>query len=418
MRLSALWRGVLLSAAMAGLISCGGGAGPGLAGGGIGGTGISQGPVTGFGSIFVNGLEIETTGAKIEVEDNPSASQNDLHVGMVVLVEWEKDASGKYTAKRVKYADDVQGPVDSITPPATGGTFIVLGQTVRVDGLTVFSGTSGIAGTNPLKQSDIVEVSGLKDTTGVIHATRVEVKTGSSEPSEIKGRVTAYTPGTNTFNIGEVTVSFSSSVPAGLGNGVCVEVKGTFDSATSIITATSIELDDSCGLGGVAEGKEVEVEGFISDLAAAAGTFKVNGQPVRYDTATRYENGDAGNLRNNVRVEAEGTVSNGVLVAKKISFKLGGDDDSAGGGTGGGGIAVSEVTGAVIGKAANRVTVSDDAQPSAQIPVTVNNDTLFEDGIHRDLSNVELNERLKIKFYEKDGVKIALKIEREGVEDD
>lgn len=417
MRLSALWRGVLLSAAMAGLVSCGGGGGPGLAGGGIGGTGISQGPVTGFGSVYVNGIKFETSPGIVEVEDVGGKSQDDLRVGMVVRVEWERDASGKYTAKSIKYADDVQGPVDSPALTATGGTFIVLGQTVRVDGLTVFSGTSGMAGAHPLQPGNIVEVSGLRDATGVIHATRVEVKTGTFE-SEVKGVVSGYASGSGTFQIGGVsgvTVSFSQ-VPAGLVNGVCVEVKGTFDSAMGIITAPSVELDDSCGLGGgVADGKEVEVEGFVSDLGVSgAGTFKVNGQLVRYDAATRYENGIAGNLWDNVRVEVEGTVSNGVLVAKKISFKLGGDDSAGGSG----GIVVNEVKGAVISTAVNSVTMSDGAQSGAPITVTVNNDTLFEDGIHRDLSNLAGGDRLKIKFYEKDGVKIALKIELKDVEGD
>lgn len=410
MRLNALWRGVLLSAAMAGLVSCGGG-GAGLAGGGIGGTGVSQGPVTGFGSIYVNGVKFETSPGIVEIEDVTDKSQDDLRVGMVVLVEWEKDASGKHTAKRVKYAGDVRGPIGigSITPATTGtggGTFTVLGQTVRVDGLTVFSGTSGIVGTNPLIPGYIVEVSGLRDTAGVIHATRVEVKTGTE--SEVKGVVSDYVSGTSTsFQIGGVAVSYSE-VLAWLRNGVCVKVKGTFDG--SVITAASVKLDDSCGLGGsVTEGKEVEVEGFISNHSAADKfKFKVNGQAVRYSDATQYENGNAGNLKDDVRVEVEGTVTDGELVAKKISFKLGGDDPV------GGGDVVSEVRGAFISKAENSVTMSnDDAQSGPPITVTVNNDTLFDDGIRRDLNNLVPNERLKIKFYEKGGVKIALKIERE-----
>ena len=47
-------RNILLTAAfLVGVVSCGGG-GSQIAGGGIGGTGISQGPITQFGSIFVN----------------------------------------------------------------------------------------------------------------------------------------------------------------------------------------------------------------------------------------------------------------------------------------------------------------------------------------------------------------------------
>lgn len=424
MKLSVLCGGLLLSAAMAGLISCGGG-GPGLAGGGIGGTGISQGPVTGFGSIFVNGLEIETTGAKIEVDDNQNASQGDLRVGMVVLVEWEKDAGGKYTARRVKYAKDVQGTVQGID--TTNNTLTVLGQTVKVDGLTVFSGTSGVAGTTPLKQDDIIEVSGLRDTTGVIHATRVKVMTGTSEPSELKGMVDNYVPGTNTFKIGVVTVSFSGPVPTGLATGACVEVKGTFDSATSMMNATRVALDDSCGIGGsIADGKEVEVEGFISGLDTAVGTFKVNGQTVRYSNTTQYENGNIASLAGNVRVEVEGTVTGGVLVAKKISFKLGGDDGSAsggggtgvGGGTGGGGgNVVSDVEGTVTIKTTDSVTVNDSIQ--GPVKVTVNNDTLFKGGAQPGFGKINVNDVVKVKFYKNSGgVNIAIEVELEGVEGD
>ena len=51
------------------LISCGSGGGGGMtAGGGIGGTGIiSQGAVSAFGSIFVNGTEFDTSNAAIIV---------------------------------------------------------------------------------------------------------------------------------------------------------------------------------------------------------------------------------------------------------------------------------------------------------------------------------------------------------------
>ncbi|MEW8384692.1 MAG: hypothetical protein AB2704_22775, partial [Candidatus Thiodiazotropha taylori] len=53
------------------LYSCGGGSGGSqVADGGIGGTGVTQGRVTGFGSIFVNGIEYETDNASFTVNNS------------------------------------------------------------------------------------------------------------------------------------------------------------------------------------------------------------------------------------------------------------------------------------------------------------------------------------------------------------
>ena len=63
------------------------------AGGGVGGTGISVGTITGFGSVFVNGVEFDTSGASITVDGTP-ASESDLGIGMVVAVEGAFNENG------------------------------------------------------------------------------------------------------------------------------------------------------------------------------------------------------------------------------------------------------------------------------------------------------------------------------------
>ena len=60
--------------------SGGGGGIDGLAGGGIGGTGITSGTVTGFGSVFVNGIKFETAGTSFDVDDDPTAVEGDLGI--------------------------------------------------------------------------------------------------------------------------------------------------------------------------------------------------------------------------------------------------------------------------------------------------------------------------------------------------
>ena len=66
-----------------------------VAGGGIGGTGISSGPIDGFGSIFVNGIEFEI-GSALIVVDGVDSAEADLRLGMVVRVcgSWEADGTG------------------------------------------------------------------------------------------------------------------------------------------------------------------------------------------------------------------------------------------------------------------------------------------------------------------------------------
>src|SRR5437667_365250 len=90
------------------------------------GTGTAYGPITGFGSIFVNGVEFTTSSAQINIDDQPG-SESDLQVGEVVTVTGTINADGKTgTATQVTFDGDVTGRVVQID--SAGGTFIVLGQ--------------------------------------------------------------------------------------------------------------------------------------------------------------------------------------------------------------------------------------------------------------------------------------------------
>jgi hypothetical protein len=57
------------------------------------GTVISQGAIDSFGSIFVNGVEWQTTSAQVEI-DGVMRPAPDLRVGMVVRVQGDFDAGG------------------------------------------------------------------------------------------------------------------------------------------------------------------------------------------------------------------------------------------------------------------------------------------------------------------------------------
>ena len=162
----------------------GGGASSSLAGGGIGGSGIqSVGPITDFGSVFVNGVEYDTTSASIVMNGVPNRPISALKVGMVVRVSGTIDPiEAKGTATVVDYESELTGTIGA--PPVistTGGTFVIFGQTVVVDAGTVFDNASGI---EALSAGTLVEVSGFRDRAGQIHATFVAAD--SAAPSVIQ----------------------------------------------------------------------------------------------------------------------------------------------------------------------------------------------------------------------------------------
>ena len=96
------------------LTSCGepGGGGIQVAEGGISGTGISSGSITGFSSVILNGrkLEIITNQTEIFV-DEQSVTEAELKVGYVVRVDAD---FGNNTADRIDYVETVRGPLVAI----------------------------------------------------------------------------------------------------------------------------------------------------------------------------------------------------------------------------------------------------------------------------------------------------------------
>jgi hypothetical protein len=312
----------LLSALLS--ISCGGsGSGTNAAGGGIGGTGIiSAGTITAFGSIVVNGTEFDTSNAVIIVEGEEIGVGDDivldnLDIGMVVTVEGTVSEDGESAvADRVIYNDNVEGPVESITVVnTTRKDIVVLGQTVILNTVTVFKGTTF----DDIAENDVVEISGLFDDTGAIWATFLEKTDGVI--FEVTGFVDNLDPVLETFKINDLTVDYSSADISGLPGGVpadglLVEVEGTLDPGTGEMLADVIELGDELDTEDV---DEIEVTGFVTDFVSAF-EFTVGTQVVRTDADTVFVDGTAGDIALGVKLEAEGSLEGGILFAYEVEF--------------------------------------------------------------------------------------------------
>ena len=320
------WRASIVPTVAMVIVACGGGGGgastAGIDRGGVPGVAVvSKGTLTGFGSVVVNGVRFDTSGAVFGI-DGGSGTESDLRIGHVIVVKGTLDDDGTTgTADDVSFDDNVEGPIQSID--LAGNTMIVLGQTVRIDGDTAFDDNIAPASLEGLAVDDIVEVSGFVRADGSIAATRIERKPAGGE-FEVMGVVSALNSANMTFQINALVVDYSSAqldnFPGGApANGDLVEAKGTSLGAGGELQATRVEFkaDDIPG----EDGDDVELEGFITRFADSS-DFDVEGFPVQADAQTTYEGGTANDLAVNVKVEVEGELnSSGVIVADRIEFK-------------------------------------------------------------------------------------------------
>ncbi|MET0108411.1 MAG: DUF5666 domain-containing protein [Candidatus Thiodiazotropha sp.] len=318
--MSSLIHKILISAAMgaavAGLTSCGGGGGPQVADGGIGGTGITQGRVTSFGSIFVNGIEFNTDDASFTV-NNMAATQDDLAIGMVVSISGSSDASrASGIADSVSYDSLIEGVVSS-NDITNNNTLEVMDQTITVDGDTVYDNQIDATTLENLPVNSEVEVSGFTDGTGTVLATRIEVKSlaWAGGELEVSGVISAISG--NQFQIGGLVID-ASSIPSIPPAGTFVEVEGN-SFIGGLFVADSIEIEGDGSRVVAEDGEEVEIEGQITQALDANNLFSLNGQVV--DASATSLSGAASQLTLGRVAEVEGVMNDDILFAEEIELK-------------------------------------------------------------------------------------------------
>ncbi|QPD04255.1 MAG: hypothetical protein Nkreftii_002029 [Candidatus Nitrospira kreftii] len=323
---------------LAGLLAaCGSEATPPVSASGSGngsGSASASGTITGFGSVFVNGKQFETSGSSFIV-DGQSGSQSDLKVGMTVTVNGSFNGTQR-SANAVFQKDAVEGLVQSA---ATDGlSVIVMGQTVLVDNDTLID--NNIPGRNVLNLvtgTDHVEVSGHIRPNGVIQATYIEKKLINVTP-EARGFVKNHNDGAKTFQVGDLTVIYTTALindmpnPSGNSwNGLLVEAKGTvFNAATTTLTATKVEPEHR-GIGNQVD--EFEVEGYVTQVLGT-GNFIIGNTQVQTTGNTEFRGGTIDEIVVGAKLSAEGRWENGLLIAKHVKFhesvRLEGDIETIG----------------------------------------------------------------------------------------
>lgn len=325
--------GRLLSVAALGgmLIAAGCSSGSSTPAGGGQVDGVSGGEIEKIGSIFVNGVEFETESAVVEIDDAP-AGMNDLQQGMIVKVEGVFDGNGITGRADVIRADDnVEGPIAAVaeTTPGRVKTMTIMGQNVVVEnGVTVFDNRDPLftfASLGAGNVGNVVEVSGNPLPDGSVQATFLQRKAAdlttflatAGNELEVEGIVVSLAG--SAFKINNLDIDFTGITPRNgvLENGVTAEVKGIdFDPVTSTLIASDVEV--KAGGFGIASIAKAEIQGFVSDLTGS--TFMIAGQLVDFSSAS-FRGGLKNELFFGMKVEAEGPIVGGVLMATKVTFK-------------------------------------------------------------------------------------------------
>ncbi len=374
----------------------------------------ATGVITGFGSVYVNGVEYETSADTAYTLDGSSSTEDGLAIGMVVTIEGSVNSDGTTgTAASISFADDVEGPITAVTIAADGtGTITVLGQTVTLTADTHFeSNDASVTALAQLAVGHVVEVSGFSSGDGSIVATHVELKKLAldvGDEIEVKGTIAALDATAKTFTLGALVVDYSSAqlsdIPAsGLANGLYVEVKSTdgFNVSDQLI-ASKIELEGDGKVGIDAEdGEDVELEGIVTVVTSDT-EFTLNGQAIVITGDTEFEHGDASMIALDAKLKVEGTMNaDGKLVADKVEFHQEADtkifapveavDTTAG-------------TLTVMGQTiyVNTSTVSKDERDETATPVR-----------YFSLNDLAAGDWVEVKMFLQDGILIAASLERD-----
>jgi hypothetical protein len=309
------WR-VLTAAAMCLFVGCGADQVAGIQGTGAPvASGVTAvGKIDAFGSIIMDGVEYATSGAQVTLDDQPG-TESQLRVGQIVAIRGTlNDAGTSGTAMQVAFTGDVRGPARQID--LDNGTFVVLGQTVRVTDATLFDDSLQPADLTSVQPDALVEVSGFANAAGEIVASRVDLTSGTT--LQVRGTVQALDTTAHTFRINALTIDYSGIAPNGaLANDAVVLVQGSPLSQSSALVATRVQV--FAGLGAAANDRG-QIEGVITSFTSNA-DFVVNGQRVSTDGGTQLVLHGV-TLAANVAVKVRGTFNaSGVLAASKVEAK-------------------------------------------------------------------------------------------------
>ncbi len=312
--------------------ACGGagGGGVGVADGGIRGTGSSVGPVSGFGSVFVNGVRFETDGNV--VSNDGIGFENQLDKGMILRIdgEWRTDGSG--TANAVEYDDTFRGTVSGVSVAEVSrdgsprsGTLTLFGQAITFDRQTVFSVPGGFDNDNALNDK-LVRVSAWRTGSGYRASYVGVIENLPNQYVELEGPVSLHGESGDSFKIGSQRVIYLSDDV--FRDGVTaddlddtnrfVEVEGALNGLGDIVAETIRPADSRRFLG--TEDEDIELTGPVEGYTPSGSEFLLNGVTIVITDDTDFDDISRSRLQDGLLVNVEGEFRGGVVIAEEIEL--------------------------------------------------------------------------------------------------
>lgn len=323
---------VLLLAGALLLASCGGG-GIGLVGdGGIRGTGSSVGPVSGYGSVVVNGVRFNTDDASITINGVAGQNDRDLALGMLVQVDGEWQPDGEGVADLLVYDDTLRGPVTAVIQPwdplTRTGRIRVMGLEVLLDAQT----RTDFDALADIGAGDFVRISGWLRDDGVYRASFAGNlnATGNLSDVEVEGVIGNLQAGLAQFSIGNLRVKYTGADFVGVnesqlaGESRVLDIEGAYleDSVGPYIQATNIrpallsqlaDDDRDLQLAGVA------TRSFTG--TGRVGSFELNGFLVETRADTEFDDLVPADIRPGLLLQVEGRLESGVIFADEVELR-------------------------------------------------------------------------------------------------
>ncbi len=369
------WRLAACAAALAlaQLPGCGGSGGVDSGGTGMDTPTLAIGPISGLGSIVVNGVHYDETAATVVDADGQPLSRSALTLGSMTRVDASSlvDAGTRVAAvaQTIQVTEALVGPVESVD--TTAGTARILGQSVTATAGTVFEASLG-QGLASMRVGDVVAVHGQVDRVGArIVATRIEPR-GPVGRYVVTAAVAGLDRTAQRLGLGTLTVRYDElgSLPAGVDTGSVVRAQLRTTATAGVWAATALKLNEQP----LPDRDAIEVEGRVTAFTSAQ-RFSLDGTPVDASAATF----SGGTVALGKRVEVDGRSVAGTIIARKVSI----DEED------GGGDSVIELEGLVtaLDLAARTFVVRSTT-------VRYDDSTRFDDGTAADLA---LNRKLSVK---------------------
>ena len=316
---------VLAGSALAALlVACGGGGGDAPSGTATAQS-FASGPITGLGSVIVNGVRFDDSSARVEDDDGGSHNSRDLKLGMMVEIQAGSidDNAAKASASLIRFGSELVGPVASID--ATAQTLRVLDQTIEVKSTTVFE--DGLAGFSAIAVNQVLEIHAQFDgSTGRYVATRIERESGVAA-FRLRGVVSALvnTATDKTFKIGDAVINFAgvaaADLPAAFADGQRVRVRLA---TTGQVNGQWVALSVRTGMRRVEDHGDARLRGLVTAFTSPQ-QFEIQGIAVDASNA-RFEP-NAAAVKLGALVEVRGTASAGKIVASRVKVRNERDDD-------------------------------------------------------------------------------------------